>query len=142
MILRLPAVCIAALYLPSIAAAEDVPLPAAPENLVELTWSSHFAAFIATECVQFELEDASNPRVTAFMEKMLQDGVDLENHETDDADLADFDGDSVPWLFSRSNLAEWKAPDGASFCDIAEFVYESDMLTGAMLRRVEPEGSS
>ncbi len=88
------------------------------------------------------MEETPNLRLTEFMDRLVQDGVDLQNQETVYAGKPGFDGESVKWLFARSALNDVIYPDNIPFCDIAEDVYTSDMLTGAMLRRVQLAGNS
>lgn len=122
--------------------AQEGPLPAAPDSLIEFSWSSKFAIVIAEECANFVLDSGDSSRVFAFLDKIVEEGIELENYDTFYAPVPEFNGDSVKHLFAISDLAEVISPPDETFCELAELVYSSDMLTAAMLRRPEPlEGS-
>ncbi|MEL6571478.1 MAG: hypothetical protein AAFQ64_07465 [Pseudomonadota bacterium] len=115
--------------------AQDIELPPSPEPLVELQWSMAFAILIVDECPEYVHAPTNDPKVVAYLDRLVANGIDLRNFNTAYRPPKDFDGDAVKWLFKRSNLADSVAPEAESICDIADMVYQSDMLTGAMLRR-------
>jgi len=140
--LRSILLCLSCAAVPVGAIADGKQRTAAPDGLIELRWLADFAVFIAAECSNFQLEQELNPRLKQFMGSLTESGVDFEAYDSVSADIPTFDGDSAKWLFARSDLADKIYPDGTAFCQIAEDVYVSDMLTGAMLRRLDPAGNS
>lgn len=116
-------------------AADETPLPPAPAGYVEFVWSAQLASVLVNMCSDFALKEW-DPRVVAFMDALVADGVDLANSETVYAPPPDFDGASGKFLIERSNIADGELSSNFEGCDLAELVFGSDMLAAAMLTRV------
>jgi len=127
---------VASLLLTPCAWAEDKHLPPPPEGFVELAWSTQFANSLISGCESFRFKKW-DPRLFAFMDSLVANGVDLANRDQVYAPPPPFNGASAKMLFANSNIADASLPVTADGCDIAELVFNSDMLTAAMLDRVK-----
>jgi hypothetical protein len=132
---------IACLLVAQSVGAEETLLPPPPDGYVELAWSTQFATTLVSRCSDFTF-NKWDPRLIAFLDGLVGDGVDLDNAETVYAPPPDFTGASAKSLFEKSNIADDILPPTAGACDLAELVFGSDMLTAAMIRRVETEPGS
>lgn len=139
--LRTTAAILGAFALSEVSAQEGL-LLAAPDKFIELSWSSNFAGMIAADCANFVLDTGPSSRLSAFLDGMVEDGIELESYETVYAPTPEFNGDSVKHLFEISDLADIIPPPDITFCELAELVYSSDMLAATMLRRLDPIGGS